>query len=150
MSGISVKAVVIGFLIDFGGGLIAAFVYFVIYVVLLLAQGVPQAAIEGRIMADKSHFVATMIMGFGFTAAGSYIAARIARTRELMHAGIVGFMGIVTGLVLVSTADTSRWPSWYIPVSFSLTLPVAVLSGYIAQRRHRHIDSSSAGSLTRA
>ena len=150
MSGIRVKAVVIGFLIDFGGGLIAGSVFFVVYGVLLVAQGVPQADIQARIMADKSHFVVTMIMGFAFTAAGSYIAARIARTREIMHGGIVGLVGVAIGFVFVWTSDTSRWPSWYIPVSFGLTLPVALLSGYLAQRRHRHIDSSSARSLTSA
>src|SRR5437773_5836825 len=142
MSGIRVKAVVIGFLIDFGGGLIAGSVFFVVYGVLLVAQGVPQADIQARIMADKSHFVVTMIMGFAFTAAGSYIAARIARTREIMHGGIGVLVGVAKGFLFVGKSDASRWASWCSRVPFGLTLPVALLSGFSLQRPHSHIDRS--------
>ena len=124
----------IGAVIDVGGTLIAGLLFTVVYSVMLLAQGVSQADVQQRILTDHSFYLVSVILGFGFLAGGAFVAARIARAREVMHAGLVGVVAIATGLLFVFTGDTTLWPSWYIPVSFGLTLPVALLTGYLARR----------------
>jgi hypothetical protein len=136
MSGISIKAVAIGVAIDLGGGLLAALGFSLVYGVVLMAQGAPVDDVQRRMLADQSFYVAEVIIGTGFLAGGALAAARIARAREVAHAGLVGVVGLVIagGFALVSNPDPPTWPSWYMPVSFGVTLPVALLTGYVAQR----------------
>lgn len=136
MSGISLKAVAIGVAIDLGGGLLAEFGFSLVYGVVLMAQRIPVDDVQQRMLADPSFYVANVIIGTGFLAGGAFVAARIARAREVAHAGLVGVVGlaIAGGLALVSTPAPPTWPSWYIPVSFGVALPVALLTGYVARR----------------
>lgn len=136
MSGLSIKAVAIGLLIDIGGGLLAGTFFTGIYTAMLMSQGVPPADLAHRIMADKSFYAATVILGNGFLAGGAFVAARIARHREVAHAAVVGVLGIVISRVLAfgSGVDATLYPSWYRPVLYGVALPVALLAGYMAQR----------------
>ena len=141
---ISTRAIVIGSIIDVGGSLLAGLFYTLVLGVVLLAQDVPQAGVESRILADPSYYVACLILGLAFVGAAGFVAARIARMAELTHAAIVGVVGGVIGLILVLVSDTTKWPSWYIPVSFVLTLPFALLGGYLAKRRGTRSSPSRA------
>ena len=136
MSGVSIKAVVIGAAIDIGGTLIAGVVFTVIYTAMLLGQGVSEADLQHRILSDQSYYVVSLILGTGFLVSGAFVAARIARAHEIVHAGLVGVVAIATGAFVIF-ADTTMYPSWYIPVSFGITLPVALLAGYVARRLAR-------------
>ena len=135
MPSINIKAVVIGTVIDVGGSLLAGLLFTVVYTVMLLAEGVSRADVQQRMVTDPSFYVVSVILGLGFLAGGALVAARMARAREVLHAGLVGVVAIATGLFFVLAGDTTMWPSWYIPVSFGLTLPVALLTGYVARRR---------------
>jgi len=136
MPGISIKAVVIGVLIDIGGGVLAELVFASLYAATLLSQGVSQTDLQHRMLMDDSFYVANMILGDGFLAAGAFVAARIARVREVEHAGLVGVVGvaIVWGISLAIGVDRTVYPSWYTPVAYGAALPVALLAGYVAQR----------------
>jgi len=136
MSGISIKAVVIGVAIDIGGGLLAVIVFAGLYAAMLLGQGVSQADLQHHMLLDKSFFVANVILGDGFLAAGAFVAARLARVREVEHAALVAALGIAItfGLALALAEDRSLYPSWYRPVAYGAALPVALVAGYVARR----------------
>jgi hypothetical protein len=134
MPHISPKAVVIGSIIDLGGGILASALYSIVLSSVLLAQGVPEADMENRILTDPSYYIATLILGFGSLGTGTFVAARVARGAELTHAAIVAVVGGVIAIVFVLISDTTKWPSWYISVSFGLTLPIGLLGGYVAKR----------------
>jgi len=127
---------VIGVLIDIGGGFLAEIVFASTYAALLLSQGVSQTDLQHRMLMDNSFYVANVIVGDGFLAAGAFVAARIARVREVEHAGLVGVVGvtIVWAIGRAIAEDRTLYPPWYAPVFYGLALPVALLAGYIARR----------------
>ena len=135
MSSISIKAIALGSLIDIAGTLLVAGVYTFAYAIFLASQNIPPEEMQQRALSDPAYYVITLTMGLVLMAVGAYVAARIARAREILHAFLVGAVAIAFSLPFVSSADTSTYPAWYLPVSFGLTLPAAVLGGYIAQRR---------------
>jgi len=135
MSSISIKAIAIGSLIDIGGSMLTGGVYTFVYAILLASENVPPEEMQRRVLADPAYYIITLIMGLAFMVLGGYVAARIARAREIMHAFWVGVVAIGISLLFLSGADTSMYPAWYLPVSFGLTVPAAVLGGYVAQRR---------------
>jgi hypothetical protein len=134
MSGISIKAVAIGVAIDIGGTFLAGVLFTIVYTVVLMSQGVATPAdLQHRMQSDQSFYVVSLILGTGFLVGGAFAAARIARAREIAHAGLVGAVAMVMGALIVFV-DTSVYPSWYIPVSFGMTPPVALLTGYVARQ----------------
>jgi hypothetical protein len=135
-SGISIKAVLVGVAIDIGGGMLAGVVFVTVYMGVLLSQGVSQADLQDRMLTDQSFYVVDVIIGEGFLAGGAFVAARIARAREVAHTGLVGVLGVLISAALApgSGVDTTMYPSWYRPVLYGLALPVALLTGYVARR----------------
>src|SRR6266568_8406199 len=109
MSRMNIRAITIGALVEVGGSLTLGLVFNIVYAVMLAAQRVPQAEMKNRMLGDQSYFVVSLLVGFVCILAGSYIAARMAPTREMIHAGAVGLVGIAAGVLFSLGRDTSRW-----------------------------------------
>ena len=137
MPSISLKAIALGSLIDIGGSLLVGALYAFTYAVVLAAQNIPPEEMQRRTLSDPGYYLVLLAMGLAFMAVGGYVAARVARAREIMHAFLVAVVAIGFSLLFLflSSTDTSQYPAWYLPVSFGLTVPAALLGGYIAQRR---------------
>lgn len=129
------KAIAVGAVIDIGGGMVLGVLYTVTYMVLLASQKIPPTEWQGKMLADPVYYVVNLVMGLAFIALGGYVAARMARVREIDHAVWVALVGIALSVLVVAVTDTSEYPSWYLPVSFALTIPTALVGGYIARRR---------------
>jgi hypothetical protein len=71
--------------------------------------------------------LATLLYSSATTAAGGYIAARLARTYPYFNAMAVGVAGIVLGLVLTSSA-----PWWFDTLGYLISIPAALLGGRLA------------------
>ncbi len=124
---ISTKAISIGVLVDIGG----SFVFAIIMYGLLAVQGIPVTEIEHEL---NSLLSVTVIIGFALTFLGGFVSARIAKSAEIIHAGIVGAIGVLFGLLF--------WGSnalWLNMISLLLTIPVAMLGGYAAKSRGKQI-----------
>jgi hypothetical protein len=67
-----------------------------------------------------------------YTAAGGYIAARLAPSAPMRHAVILGLIGLVPGTAgIVAAASTELGPLWY-PVVLDLSgLPCCWLGGVL-------------------
>lgn len=71
-----------------------------------------------------------------FGLAGSYLAARLAPSRPLLHAMIFGCIGLVLSLMgAAANAQQQLGPAWYPWALVATALPSAWLAGHLAQRR---------------
>ena len=129
------KALAIGSLVDVGGTMVFGFIYNFAYAVMLAAQGVAMADIQQRILHDPSYFFAALLIGLAFVTAGGYVAARIARSRPMVHAGLVGLIGVLVGLLAVVGSKSIMWPHWFLLASNGLTVPAALIGALFGRRR---------------
>jgi uncharacterized membrane protein len=135
MPSISIKAIVVGAVIDIGGSMLVGGLFVFVYMLVLASQNVPQEELQRRVLADQDYYIVSLVLGLAFMAVGAFVAARMARAREMAHALWVGLVAVAVSVPLVAAGDTSAYPSWYMPVSFALTIPAALVGGYIARRR---------------
>ena len=117
-----------------------------------------RAALPGRFLTDRMDdpalLVLTLAYVFVFAVAGCWLTARLAPDRPLLHALVLGVLGLV--LNVVGTA--LRWddaPAWYHVIALLLVLPAAWLGGVLreGQQLARHgaqpVDGRTAAPLAR-
>ena len=76
-----------------------------------------------------------------YAIAGCYIAGRLAPSRPLRHALILGVLGLVfTAFGTASAWDTA--PMWYRVASLALVIPYAYVGGLLAELRYSAIQAS--------
>lgn len=129
-TGIEIKAIVLGFLTDLGGSLVVGFAYGVILGITMVLKGIPQEDIATQLQGPVV-LIPGLIIGFGFTLLGGYVAGRIAKYSEILHGGIVGGIGILLGLLLCGSL-----PLWYNIISFAGVVPVGMAGGYFAKPKN--------------
>jgi hypothetical protein len=144
MRGISLKAVLLGALVDtscsFAYGLVAQFTLSMV----LSIRGVKADAMpEYRI--GPAFLILGMIGGTAATVLGGFVAARIAKTRELLNAAAstVPCMTLVLVMYLVSKSETPI-PAWYTISSYVVIIPAAILGGHLGLRRKRTLAAVAA------
>jgi len=76
---------------------------------------------------------------------GSYITARLAPRRPMMHAVILGMISLVI-VFAASTFDWAESPAWYHVLTVLLVLPAALLGGRLYDRPGRRRASAMARS----
>jgi hypothetical protein len=124
--GINIKALVLGVLTDVGGSLIVGSALAVIISIILVAQGVPENKLDAHLQGPII-LVLSLIIGFGFTILGGFVAGRVSRKSEMMHGGIVGFIGLFFGLLFWASL-----PLWYNVLSLLAVVPLGMLGGRLA------------------
>lgn len=128
MSELNVRAVLIGALVDivgsfFVGGLFFAFIG--------IASGATSAEELNTVYdASVSLQVVTIVLGLGMTAVGAYVAARMTKGAERMHAFAVGVISTAIGFTVVFAAPDTQ-PFWSQAASLILTIPAAFVGGEI-------------------
>ena len=72
---------------------------------------------------------------------GCYITAVLAPSRPLLHALVLGFIGlVVSGIAAIATIPMGLSPAWY-PIALALvSVPCAWLGGALAERRTQQIS----------
>ena len=129
---LSAKAIFIGSLVDIGGTFVASLLYAIIMGILLGLQGVPRADIEVKLTQGTAVYLSSLIIGFIFTFSGGYAAGRIAKTSEVLNAGMVGIINVLIGLALYKPLNMASYPQWYTIIGFALAIPSALLGGHAA------------------
>lgn len=84
--------------------------------------------------ADPLTLVVTEIYVFVYAAAGCWLCARIAQRRPMLHAIVLGVLGLVFN-VIGSYMTWQQYPAWYHVVALILVMPAAWLGGRIAERQ---------------
>jgi hypothetical protein len=72
--------------------------------------------------------ISVAVIGWGFTILGGFIAGRVSKCREILHGGIVGFIGILLGLLFWAST-----PVWLNVTSLIFVVPCGMLGGRIAE-----------------
>jgi hypothetical protein len=133
---IDIKAVALGVLTDTGGSLVIGAILAVIIVVGLAMNGIPKNQIEAYLHGPIV-LILGMVIGFAFTILGGFVAGRVSKKFEILHGGIVGFIGILFGVLFWTTL-----PMWYIIVSLVGVVPLGMLCGRIAEvSRNRSFET---------
>jgi hypothetical protein len=99
---------------------------------VLLSQGVPEAEIGARLARDGTVLLWSVVAGLAASAVGGFVAARIARFRELTHGASAGAVGLVLSTVSAVLAPTTL-PTWYIVTGYGLVVPAAALGGWLGK-----------------
>jgi hypothetical protein len=87
-------------------------------------------------------FLLAMAYRVVYNVAGCYLAARIAAYRPMMHALVIGWVGLVFTVVnTTATWNTAYGPHWYSLANVLIALPCAWLGG--ALQRAWHIEPSA-------
>lgn len=129
---ISIKALLLGALTDIGGSLVVGSVFGLLIGIVLAVLGVPQNRMDAHLQG-LAVLIPSLVIGFGFTVLGGFVAGRVSKSYEVMHGGIVGCIGIVFGLFFWASL-----PLWYNIASLLGVVPCGMLGGRIAATtRHK-------------
>src|SRR5262245_21003237 len=79
--------------------------------------------------------LAAVVAGGASALLGGFIAARIARTRELLHAALVPVPCMLLGIVLRLTVKVSPTPTWYTIASYAVVIPAALMGSHLGVLR---------------
>lgn len=71
-----------------------------------------------------------------FTVVGGWIAARLAPSRPMVHAGVLSVLGLAGGTAgVIATWNLNLGPHWY-PIALAVeAIPLTLLGGWLAARR---------------
>ncbi len=128
MTGLNVRAVLIGSLVDILGSFIAGGVFFAI---LGAASGAASAdELNGMYDTSVPFQVVTLALGLVMTGVGAYVAARMTKGTERLHAFAVGVVSTAIGFTIVFAAPETQ-PFWSQAASLILTIPAAFGGGEI-------------------
>ncbi|WP_432663366.1 hypothetical protein R9X47_22645 [Wukongibacter baidiensis] len=126
---ISIKAVLIGFLVDYSGSLISGFIISIILGITI--------AIKGGNIIEISDSLELLIMlfiiGIIMTTLGGYVAGRISSFNEIEHGLYVGIISNISAMLIFGRGSSSL-PSWYLISSIILVIPAAMIGGYFAKK----------------
>ncbi|MBD3392824.1 MAG: hypothetical protein GF418_12025 [Chitinivibrionales bacterium] len=132
MKELSPKAIALGVVVDIVGSILLGLIGSMIMFARLSARGLSRDAIMAQLSTVGNNTLYTafvVIVGFGMTAVGGYVAAWVARHNHLLNAAFVGGAAVVLGLFL----DVGG-PQWYRVMALLLPIPSAALGGYVYLR----------------
>ena len=115
--------------------MVVAVIFAIIYSIFLAQQGYSPDEIESMMTTSSLVYLVSLMLGLGCTVLGRFVCARIAKREEVKHSAIMGVAGLV--LALLSTGGPE--PIWYLIIGVILTVPLAVVGGYIAYNKNKAI-----------
>ena len=128
MTELNVRAVLIGSLVDIVGSFIAGGIFFA---ALGVASGAASAEeLNAAYDASVTLQLVTLVLGLVMTGAGAYVAARMTKGAERLHAFAVGVISTAIGFTVVFAAPETQ-PFWSQAASLILTIPAAFAGGEV-------------------
>lgn len=127
------SAVVVGIIVDIVGSVVVGVILGIVIAIAIIARGpFSQSAflaIKASVLAETIGLIGTTVS----TCIGAYVASRLAGEAELWNAIAVGVAALVVGLVLAVLVPSAT-PGWKVAAGMILTLPAALLGGWLAGR----------------
>ena len=137
-TGVKIRPIVVGAVVDYVTTYIAVTVYVVLYYVKESFQdgGIPREAIQKAFeeaMSSPEGLQAFLILGALCTALGGYVAARIAKVEQIKHGALVGAVSLIIGLLQTTMAGAaSPAPNDFELLGYIVAIPAGALGGYLA------------------
>lgn len=130
-----IVAVVVGCLVDIVSSTVAGVAFGIVVSILLVVR---DASLERlpQVLADSIPVaLGELLLGLCCSILGGYVAAWMARQRELQHALATGIASLAIGIALLSLQFLLPLPlappSWSTIVALLLTVPAALLGGFL-------------------
>ena len=140
----SFLAVIVGWLVDVVSTMVAGLLFGMVLGVFLVVQGTPVQRIQ-QVLSDSTAFVlASLLIGTCGSILGGYVAAWIARQRELRHALATGIASLTYGFAMLLLQSLSPiplfqpQPLWISIIAFALTVPAATCGGWLRRTVASH------------
>lgn len=127
----SIKAIVIGLLIALCSNLFPFSL-----VIYLFLSGATRSEVEAIFTPDLSMQIVSLLLIFPFISLGAYVAARIAKQREILHSVIVVGIIWIFDMYVLSDNEKIFWSEY---VYIILIIPVGFFMGVIASRKKEKI-----------
>ncbi len=140
---LNIKAIIVGWLVDTLGSIIAGIFIGIAAGVIMMAKGIAPEQIAEELSNSTAIQNISLFVGLSFTFLGGYIAAFIAKADELKHALIVGILSLIISLLFTAAQTTD--PIWYL-ISF-FGIPFAVLGGYLRKITKKELRDEKPHSL---
>ncbi len=133
MKGISIKAVIIATVVTFVLDTVIG-----IALVVMLGRDIPFSSLTEAEASEAlralslttTYLMVSMALGTLTTVNGGYLAGRLGGQLPYLNALAFGVVGVILGVML-----SSGLPWWFIVLGLGLTLPAALLGGYLAKAR---------------
>lgn len=113
---------------------------------LLLARVAPEWYPSSGIVTHTGALVLALAYVAVYATAGSYLTARMAPSRPMLHALVLGVLGLLFN-VAGAVATWGQVPAWYAVAGLLLTMPYAWLGGRL---RERQLASTGYGQVATA
>jgi putative membrane protein (TIGR04086 family) len=127
---INALAIFLGVATDLGTALGGGVAIGVVIAFMMLAEGTPPQEVQAQLEGPLVQWIG-VLLGFGSTLLGGYVAGRVAGCRHMLHGLIVGILGLLIGLLL--SLLLGRWSvEWPTIASFLGGIPIATLGGWLA------------------
>lgn len=131
-------AIVVGFVVDIAGTILTggAVIVAAIVVASIQSDGKNQDFVASW-SRDPVYLVALIGIGVVWVIAGGFAAGMIARRDYLRHAAWVGITTTAWALLFALPPESEPAPPvWFEMTSYAISIPSAILGGYLAQRWH--------------
>ena len=134
-TGIKIRPVIIGVVVDILATMILSTLYYFIFVAKDLSD--PGAISEealAQYWSSSEGIMASLVIGTLGTAIGGYYAGRKAGTLEMKHGGLVGLGSILTGIILQSIGENGTGlDQWQMLIAYAAAIPAGALGGSVAE-----------------
>ena len=121
------KAIVIGFVVDYGGSVTYGMVAGIVMGIIFAARGGNPAEMTATMLHSQPYMISGLAVGSLFVVIGGLIVGRLAPHARLLNAGALGVIDIALGLTYMN-----ELPFWYHVAAMLVTLPCALLGGWLA------------------
>lgn len=130
-----ILAVVVGCLVDIVSSMAAGVVFAMVVGIFLVVQGANVQRVQQVLSNSATVLLGGLLIGTCGSILGGYVAAWVARQRELQHALATGIASLTLGIAMVSLQSLSpipvTQPVWVTIIAFMLTVPAAVFGGWL-------------------
>jgi len=103
------------------------------FVVFLTQRGLSQDQGHDRMANEPLVMLGGLVVGLVAIAIGGFTTGRIAGHAEPLHGAGAGVVSVLVSLVLLVAGARVTQPLGYVIVAYVLTIPSAVLGGYVAK-----------------
>lgn len=133
-TGIKLRPILLGVVIDTVSTLLLTTLYYVAYVGKdLTANGSATEDAFAIYWSSSEGLVASLLLGSLGTLIGGFYAAYRAGNLHMKHGALVGIGSIVLGLLFQAGNAESNTPEWFMALSFAAAIPAGALGGFFAE-----------------
>lgn len=143
-SGVQVRPIIAGVVVDYVATLLAGIVYLSIFFGKeITEQGDLSEEAINEILTSPEHLLILGVVGTLCTALGGYIAGRMAKDFEIKHGALVGLGSLIlVTLEQTMAGQSASYPLWFEILGYLIAVPAGALGGYVAQRQ-RELSAAS-------